>query len=93
MSLGVNTWQDTSTRRNRAIPEVYIVTTEAWAGQQGPAWIRWLERSAQAHTTAVVPRTVRAFLPWIVMEIDGETDGETATTTHVAMTVTLMAHL
>jgi hypothetical protein len=66
MSLGVNTWQDTSNRRSRAIPEVYIVTTEAWAGQQGPAWIRW---------------------------IDGETGGETATTTNVAMAVTLMAHL
>jgi len=40
MSLRVAMGEDASTRRNRAMPEVYTVTTEARAGQQGPAWIR-----------------------------------------------------
>jgi hypothetical protein len=75
------------------LPEVYTVTTEARAGQQGPAWIRWLDRYAQAHATAVVQMTVRDFPPWIVAQIDEETDGETATTTNFAMVVTLMARL
>jgi hypothetical protein len=37
--------------------------------------------------------TVRDFPPWIVAQIDAETDGETATTTNFAMVVTLMARL
>src|SRR5262245_1087346 len=73
--------------------EVYTVTTEARAGQQGPAWIRWLDRYAQAHAPAVAQMTVRDFPPWIVAQIDEETDGETATTTNFAMVVTLMARL
>jgi len=75
------------------MPEVYTVTTEARAGQQGPAWIRWLDRYAQAHATAVAQMTVRDFPPWIVAQIDVETDGDTATTTNFAMVVTLMARL
>jgi hypothetical protein len=75
------------------MPEVYTVTTEARAGQQGPAWIRWLDRSAQAHATAVAQMTVRDFPPWIVAQVNEEMDGETATTTNFAMVVTLMARL
>jgi hypothetical protein len=75
------------------MPEVYTVTTAARAGQQGPAWIRWLDRYAQAHATAVAQMTVRDFPPWIVVQIDVETDGDTATTTNFAMVVTLMARL
>jgi len=75
------------------MPEVYTVTTEARAGQQGPAWIRWLDRYAQAHATAVAQMTVRDFPPWLVAQIDEEADGDTATTTNFAMVVTLMARL
>src|SRR6266849_10502929 len=75
------------------MPEVYTVTTEARAGQQGPAWIRWLDRYAQAHATAVAQMTVRDFPPWIVAQIDEEADGDTATTTNFAIVVTLMARL
>jgi hypothetical protein len=75
------------------MPEVYTVTTEARAGQQGPAWIRWLDRYAQAHATAVAQMTVRDFPPWVVVQIDEEVDGDTATTTNSAMVVTLMARL
>ena len=72
------------------MPEVYTVTTAARAGQQGPAWIRWLDRYAQAHATAVAQMTVRDFPPWIVAQIDVETDGDTATTTNFVMVVTLV---
>jgi len=75
------------------MPEVYTVTTEAWAGQQGPAWIRWLDRYAQEHATAVAQMTVRDFPPWVVAHVDEEADGDTATTTNFAMVVTLMARL
>ena len=75
------------------MPEVYTVTTEARAGQQGPAWVRWLDRYAQEHATAVAQMTVRDFPPWIVSQIDEERDGDTATTTNFAMVVTLMARL
>ena len=71
------------------MPEVYTVTTEAWASQQGPAWIRWLDRYAQEHATAVTQMTVRDFPPWIVAQIDEETEGDTATTTNFAMGVAL----
>src|SRR5712691_9710520 len=93
MSLRVDMGQDASTRRNRAMLEVYTVTTEARAGQQGPAWIRWLDRYAQAHATAVAQMTVRDFPAWVVVQIDEEVDGDTATTINFAMVVTLMARL
>jgi len=75
------------------MPEVYTVTTEARAGQQGPAWLRWLDRYAQAHATAVAQMSVRDFPPWVVAQIDEEADGDTATTTNFAIVVTLMARL
>ena len=73
--------------------EVYTVTTAARAGQQGPAWIRWLDRYAQAHATAVTQMTVRDFPPWVVVQIDEAVEGDTATTTNFAIVVTLMARL
>ena len=75
------------------MPEVSTVTPQAQAGQQGPACIRWLERSAQAHATAVTQRTGHDFPPWVVVQSDEEVEGDTATTTHVAMVVTRMARL
>jgi hypothetical protein len=75
------------------MPEVYTVAPQAQAGQQGPVLIRWLDRYAQEHATAVTQMTVRDFPPWIIVQIDEETDGDTATTTNFAMVVTLMARL
>ena len=75
------------------MPEVYRVTPQPVAGQQGSTLIRWLDRYAQAHATAVAQMTVRDFPPWVVAQIDEEIDGDTATTTNFAMVVTLMARL
>jgi hypothetical protein len=75
------------------MPDVYTVTPQAQAGQQGPVLIRWLDRYAQAHATAVTQMTVRDFPPWVVVQIDEDVGGDTATTTNFAMVVTLMARL
>jgi hypothetical protein len=75
------------------MPDVYTVTPQPVAGQQGSTLIRWLDRYAQAHATAVTQMTVRDFPPWVVVQIDEEVDGDTATTTNFAMVVTLMARL
>ena len=61
--------------------------------QQGSTLIRWLDRYAQAHATAVTQMTVRDFPPWVVVQIDEDVGGDTATTTNFAMVVTLMARL
>jgi len=75
------------------MPDVYTVTPQPVAGQQGAVWIRWLDRYAQEHATAVAQMTVRDFPAWIVAQIDEAADGDTATTTNFAMVVTLMARL
>ena len=75
------------------MPEVYRVTPQPVAGEQGPTVIRWLDRYAQEQATAVAQMTVRDFPPWVVAQIDEATDGETATTMNFAMVVTLMARL
>src|SRR5262245_65621339 len=73
--------------------EVYTVRPQPVAGQQGSTLIRWLDRYAQAHATAVPQMTVRDFPPWVVGQIDEAVDGDTATTTNFATVVTLMARL
>src|SRR2546427_3011150 len=75
------------------MPDVYTVMPLPVAGQQGSTLIRWLDRYAQAHATAVTQMTVRDFPPWVVGQIDEAVDGDTATTTNFAMVVTLMARL
>src|SRR5712691_7968695 len=75
------------------MPEVYTVRPQPVAGQQGSTLIRWLDRYAQAHATAVTQMTVRDFPPWVVGQIDEAVEGDTATTTNFAMVVTLMARL
>src|SRR5215475_3861938 len=75
------------------MPEVYTVRPQPVAGQQGSTLIRWLDRYAQAHATAVPQMTVRDFPPWVVGQIDEAVDGDTATTTNFAIVVTLMARL
>ena len=62
------------------MPDVYTVTPQPVAGQQGSPLIRWLDRYAQAHAAAVA-------------QIDEAVDGDTVTTTNFAMVVTLMARL
>jgi hypothetical protein len=75
------------------MPQVSTITPQPVAGQQGSTVIRWLDRYAHVHATAVAQRTVRDFPPWVVAQIDEEIDGDTATTTNFAMVVTLMARL
>jgi hypothetical protein len=73
--------------------EVFRVTPQPVAGQQGSTVIRWLDRYAQEQATTVAQMTVRDFPPWVVAQIDEATDGDTATTTNFAIVVTLMARL
>ena len=75
------------------MPEVYRVTPQPVAGQQGSTLILWLDHYAQAHATAVAQMTVRDFPPWVVAQIDEDRNGDTATTTNFAIVVTLMARL
>ena len=75
------------------MPDVSTVRPQPVVGQQGSTVIRWLDRYAQAHATAVTQMTVRDFPPWVVGQMDAAVEGDTATTTNVAMVVTLMARL
>ena len=75
------------------MPESYTVTPQARAGQQGPAWIRWLDRYAQEHATAVVQIAVCDFPPMVREQITQEEDGETATPSNMQLVVTLLARL
>jgi len=59
--------------------EGYTVTPQPRVGQQGPAWIRWLDRYAQEHATAVAQIAVRDFPPMVRAQITQEADGETMT--------------
>jgi hypothetical protein len=61
------------------MPEGYTVTPQPVAGQQGPAWIRWLDRYAQEHVAAVAQVAVRDFPPLVREQITQEADGETMT--------------
>ncbi len=70
------------------MPDVYTVTPQPVAGQQGSPLIRWLDRYAQAHAAAVAQMTVGDFSPWVVAQIDEAVDGDTVTTTNFAMVVT-----
>ena len=69
------------------------VTPQPRVGQQGPAWLRWLDRYAQEHATAVVQITVRDFPPMVLEQITQEEDGETATPSNMQLVVTLLARL
>ena len=61
------------------MPKGYTITPQPVAGQQGPAWLRWLDRYAQEHAAAVAQIAVRDFPPLVVEQITQEDDGETAT--------------
>ncbi len=63
------------------------------AGQQGPAWIRWLDRYAQEHAAAVAPIAVRDLPPMVREQITQEEDGETMTPSNMQLVVTLLARL
>ena len=69
------------------------VTPQPQAGQQGPAWIRWLDRYAQEHAAAVAQIAVRDFPPLVREQITQEADGETMTPSNMQLVVTLLARL
>ena len=75
------------------MPEVYIVTPQPRAGQQGPAWLRWLDHYAQEHAAAVAQIAVRDFPPLVREQITQEADGETMTPSTMQLMVTLLARL
>ena len=75
------------------MPESYTVTPQARAGQQGPAWIRWLDRYAQEHAATVAQIAVRDFPPMVLEQITQEEDGETATPSTMQLVVTLLTRL
>jgi hypothetical protein len=70
----------------------YRLTPQPQAGQHGPAWLRWLERSAQEHAAAA-PIAVRDFPPMVREQITQEADGETMTPSTMQLIVTLLARL
>ena len=69
------------------------ITPPPVAGQQGADWMRWLDCYAEAHATAVPQMTVRDFPAWVMEHIEEDEDGETVTSTNIAMVVLLMARL
>jgi len=71
----------------------YSITPQPVAGQQGPAWIRWLDRYAQEHAAAVAQIAVRDFPPMVREQITQEADGETMTPSTMQLVVTLLARL
>ena len=75
------------------MPESSTVTPQARAGQQGPAWIRWLDRYAPEHAATVAQIAVRDFPPMVLEQITQAEDGETATPSTMQLIVTLLARL
>jgi hypothetical protein len=75
------------------MPQGYSITPQPQAGQQGPAWIRWLDRYAQEHAAAVAQIAVCDFPPMVREQITQEADGETMTPSTMQLIVTLLARL
>ena len=75
------------------MPEGYTVTPQPVAGQQGPAWLRWLDRYAQEHAATVAQIAVRDFPPLVREQITQEEDGETMTPSTMQLVVILLARL
>jgi len=71
----------------------YSITPQPQVGQQGPAWLRWLDHYAQEHATAVAQIAVRDFPPMVREQITQEADGETMTPSNMQLVVTLLARL
>ena len=69
------------------------MTPQPQVGQQGPAWIRWLDRYAQEHAAAAAQSAVRDFPPMVRAQITQEADGETMTPSTMQLIVTLLARL
>ena len=72
--------------------DVYRLTPPPRAGQQGPPWLRWVDRYAHTHAAAVETIAVADFPPMVQERITTE-DGETATDTNFQLVCTLMARL
>jgi hypothetical protein len=75
------------------MPQGYSITPQPQVGQQGPAWIRWVDRYAQEHAAAVAQIAVRDFPPMVREQITQEADGETMTPSNMQLIVTLLARL
>ena len=75
------------------MPQGYSITPQPQAGQQGPAWIRWLDCYAAEHAAAVAQIAVRDFPPMVREQITQEADGETMTPSTLQRIVTLLARL
>ena len=75
------------------MPQGSTVTPQPVAGQPGPAWLRWLDRYAQEHATAVAQIAVRDFPPLVREQITQEADGETMPPSTMQRIVTLLARL
>ena len=75
------------------MPEGYTVTPQPQAGQQGPAWLRWLDRYAEEHTAAVAQIAVRDCPPLVRAQITQEADGEAMTPSTMQLIVTLLARM
>jgi len=75
------------------MPQGYTVTPQPRAGEQGPAWIRWLDCYAAEHAAAVAQIAVRDFPPLVREQITQEADGETMTPSNMQLIVTLLARL
>jgi len=71
----------------------YSITPQPQAGQQGPAWLRWLDRYAEKHAATVAQIAVRDFPPMVRAQITQEADGETMTPSNMQLIVTLLARL
>lgn len=69
------------------------MTPQPRVGQQGAAWIRWLDRYAQEHAAAVAQIAVRDFPSMVRAQITQEADGETMTPSTMQRIVTLQARL
>ena len=75
------------------MPEGYTVTPQPVAGQQGPAWLRWLDCYAQEHAATVAQIAVRDFPPMVREQMTQEEDGETMTPSTMQLVVILLARL
>ena len=71
----------------------YSITPQPRAGEQGPAWIRWLDCYAAEHAAAVAQIAVRDFPPMVRAQIIQEADGETMTPSNMQLIVTILARL
>jgi len=72
--------------------EVYRLTPALQPGQQGPPWLRWIDRYAHTHAHTVETITVADFPPMVQEHITTE-EGESATDANLQLVCIVMARL